>query len=216
MSLFELQAELQQENQANSRALQQVIQSIDRAMTPNELTSLTLDAVRQAFGWDYGSYWVKNNKENALRFAVESGSVSEEFRRITETATFREGEGLSGRTWKQRSIYFVEDLGTMTDCVRAPAARRSGVKSGVCFPITIKGEVVGTMDFFATRTLTLSKQRLEALENVSQLVSSRLVQLQEVEAQKENLANTQAMQQVIQSIDRAMTPNELTSLTFQA
>ena len=41
----------------------------------------------------------------------------------------------------------------MTDCVRAPVAQKVGVKSGVCFPIIVDGDVVGTMDFFATETL---------------------------------------------------------------
>ena len=59
----------------------------------------------------------------------------------------------------------------MTDCVRAPVAQRVGVKSGVCFPIIVGGEVVGTMDFFATETLTRAAQRLDALRNVGRLVS---------------------------------------------
>jgi len=63
--------------------------------------------------------------------------------------------GLSGRAWKARDLVFVEDLAEMTECARAPAARRAGVKSGVCLPIVVSGQVVGTMDFFASRTRNL-------------------------------------------------------------
>ena len=62
----------------------------------------------------------------------------------------------------------------MTDCVRAPAAQRAGVKSGVCLPIMVGGEVVGTMDFFATRTLTLAAGRADALRNAAFLLGQAL------------------------------------------
>ncbi len=67
----------------------------------------------------------------------------------------------------------------MTDCVRAPIAQKVGVKSGVCFPIIVDGEVVGTMDFFATETLHPSQQRLDALRNVGRLVSQAVERLAE-------------------------------------
>jgi hypothetical protein len=54
-----------------------------------------------------------------LRFQQESGSAGEEFRTVTLTASFAEGVGLSGRTWRARDLPFVRDIGEMTDCVRA-------------------------------------------------------------------------------------------------
>ena len=80
-----------------------------------------------------------------------------EFRKVTLAASFPEGVGLSGRAWKTRDLYFTKDIGEMTDCVRAPVAQRVGVKSGVCFPLIVEGEVIGTMDFFATETLDPSR-----------------------------------------------------------
>jgi methyl-accepting chemotaxis protein len=82
--------------------------------------------------------------------------------------------GLSGRAWKSRDLVFVAALGDLKDCVRAPAAQRAGVRSGVCFPVVVDGRVIGTMDFFATETLDLSPARAEALRNVGRLLSQRL------------------------------------------
>lgn len=42
---------------ANLAALGQVLSSLDGAATVEEATSRALAAVREAFGWDYGSYW---------------------------------------------------------------------------------------------------------------------------------------------------------------
>ena len=108
----------------------------------------------------------------ALHFVVESGSAGPEFRAVTLASSFREGVGLSGRAWRSRDLVFVADLGEMTDCVRAPVAQRVGVKSGVCFPVVVGGRVIGTMDFFATETLSTRRRAASTtLRQVGTLVS---------------------------------------------
>ncbi|MEV7974097.1 GAF domain-containing protein [Cellulomonas sp. NPDC089187] len=133
-----------------------------------------LDTVREEFGWEYGSYWAVDRQARVLRFVVESGSAGEEFRAVTLAASFAEGVGLAGRAWRSRDLVFVKDLGELSDCVRAPAAQRAGVRSGVCLPVIVGDEVVGTMDFFTTETIELSESRRGSLRNVVRLVSQRL------------------------------------------
>ncbi|WP_127500754.1 methyl-accepting chemotaxis protein [Actinoplanes solisilvae] len=145
-----------------------------------------LDAVRTAFHWAYGSYWQIDDDENVLRFRVESGEAGEEFKKVTLAATFAEGVGLSGRAWRARDLVFVRDIGQLTDCVRAPAAQRAGVRSGVCFPISSGDRIVGTMDFFTTEFVELSDSRMDALRNVQQLVSQRLDVVRGAEASAHN------------------------------
>jgi len=135
-----------------------------------------------------------DTKLNALKFAQESGSVNAEFRRATLEATFREGEGLSGRAWRNRDLFFVADIGDMKDCCRAPIAQRAGVKSGVCFPIVVDGNVLGTMDFFATETLNPTPERLEALRSVGRLTSAAIERIQK--NQREQLAAKELREKV--------------------
>ncbi|MGB9470355.1 MAG: methyl-accepting chemotaxis protein [Candidatus Acidiferrum sp.] len=158
------------ETSSNTEALNKVLAAISQATTVTEAAQASLQTVKDAFGWAYGSYWKVEARDNALRFMVESGSVNEEFRRVTTEAIFREGEGLSGRAWKSRDLYFVEDLADLKDCVRAPVARRAGVKSAIAFPVQMGGKLAGTMDFFSLET-QLSPQRMEALRNVGRIVS---------------------------------------------
>src|SRR5438105_1744915 len=100
-----------EEAQQNTQAVLEVVQAIGRATSAQEVVSAALGAVKSAFGWAYGSYWVIDPAETALRFSLESGTVTDEFRRVTQEARFREGEGLSGRAWKNRDLFFVQDLG---------------------------------------------------------------------------------------------------------
>jgi hypothetical protein len=167
-------------------AVTQVVTSIGAASDQRSALRAALDTVRAAFGWAYGSFWALDEEAQVLRFDVESGSAGDEFRKVTLAASFAEGVGLSGRAWRTRDLVFVEDLAEVTDCVRAPAARRAGVRSGVCFPIVVAGRVIGTMDFFATETIALSESRASALRNVQQLVSQRLEVLGRTRADTEN------------------------------
>lgn len=178
-------SELQNERNNNTEAVNQVLKNLTHVDSHNRAITATLDTVRSAFGWAYGSYWEVNPSENALRFSVESGTVTPEFAKVTQEASFREGVGLSGKTWQSRDLVFVKDLGTMQDCCRREPAQRAGVKSGVCFPIIIKGQVLGTMDFFSLEILDISKERLEALRAVGQLVSNALESIQKAEQEKQ-------------------------------
>ncbi|WP_299039046.1 GAF domain-containing protein [uncultured Pseudokineococcus sp.] len=155
------------------------------ATTTDEASAITtaLDTVRDAFGWAYGSFWAVDG--DVLRFAVESGSAGEEFRQVTRAATFAEGVGLAGRAWRARDMVFVRDLSQLTDCVRAPAAGRAGVRSGVCLPVLVDDRVVGTMDFFTTEVMDLSESRGSALRNVQQLLSQHLERMRRTHSDAE-------------------------------
>ena len=174
-------------------AVTNVVDALGHTTDSAKALRLALDAVRKAFGWAYGSYWEIDDNEGVLKFQMESGSAGDEFRKVTLAATFAEGVGLSGRAWRQRDLVFVRNIGDLTDCVRAPAATRAGVRSGVCFPIISLGRIVGTMDFFTTEFIELSESRASALRNVQQLVSQRLdiVRGAEISAQNaRDLLNT--------------------------
>ncbi|QEH31782.1 Methyl-accepting chemotaxis protein I [Aquisphaera giovannonii] len=165
------------EAEAGVRAMIEVTEAIIRAGTADEVARSVLDTVRRAFGWAYGSYWSVDAAEHVLAFAADSGRIDEEFQRHTRTARFREGEGLNGRAWRERDVVFVDDLGQLRDCSRAPLAARIGVRSAVALPIKVGGEVVGTMDFFALRALEISPARLNALRVIGQLASDKIANL---------------------------------------
>lgn len=159
---------------ANTGAVNQVLLALGRVSSAEEMLSAVLDVVRRAFGWAYGSFWKVDPAAGALVFSTESGSTDEEFRRVTRSAKFHEGEGLAGRAWRRRDLVVVDDLGELSDCCRAPVARRAGIVTAIAFPIVLNGQVVGTMDFMSTAKEKASEGRLDALRGVAQLVSTAL------------------------------------------
>ena len=169
--------------EADAAAANRVEAGVTAAATAADAVMVAIERVREEFGWAYGSFWRIDPEENVLRFAAESGDVGAEFRRVTLEASFAEGVGLSGRAWQTRDVFTTLDLGEMSDCVRAPIAQKVGVKSGVCFPITSHGQVIGTMDFFSLDTIELSERRLNVLRTVGRLVSAALERISVQEAE---------------------------------
>lgn len=196
--------ELQTEARQNSNAISDVIRAISSAETCDHAVRMALDAVRQSFNWNYGSFWRMSPGGTELRFEVESGTVSKEFRDVTLSSSFAKGVGLSGRAWSTRSLQFTPDIGEVRDCCRAPAAKRAGVRAGVCFPVILSGEVQGTMDFFSTQTFTLSKGRLDALQLVADLVSQTLGRIMDNERTKKRSAGLhEGVQEVLVVVEAA-------------
>ncbi|HEV2968355.1 MAG TPA: methyl-accepting chemotaxis protein, partial [Pirellulales bacterium] len=161
----------------NTRAVLQVVEALGRATTVAEAAKASLDTVRAAFGWAFASFWRLDSQEGCLKFDVESGSVNDEFRRITVESRFQEGVGLCGEAWKKRELVFVPDVTQRPGFNRAAAAERAGVKSAICFPIIVGGNIVGVMDFFAIGTVDPSQERLDALRGVGRLLSNMIERL---------------------------------------
>ena len=167
-------ARRQAEAEADTNASTAVLHAVSGASTAQDALAGALDTIRTGFGWAYGSYWAVDEKDRVLRFVQESGDAGAEFRRVTREATFAEGVGLAGRAWRSRDLVFVPDLAEVTDCVRAPVARAAGVQSGVCLPLVVDGQVLGTMDFFVLERVDLTPSRRAALQDTAYLIGQAL------------------------------------------
>jgi methyl-accepting chemotaxis protein len=195
---------------ADANAFNKTLAVLAAATTREEAIQKTLDAVRAEFGWAYGSFWAIDESDGLLHFNTESGDAGPEFRQVTLAATFAEGVGLSGRAWQSRDLFFTPDLGEMTDCVRAPVAQKVGVKSGLCFPVMIEGQVVGTMDFFMLETITPSAQRLDTLRNVGRLVSQAFSRITKETQEREQAAELAAKVEIVLDVVQSAVDGDFT------
>ena len=161
---------------ADAEAVSRMLQAISKTTTVQETAGAALEEVRRTFGWDYGTYWAIDEKDDLMKFVLESGSCPEEFRRATRESIFKEGQGLVGGCWKTRDMTVVPDMGR-TSTPRAPAALRAGVKTGVAIPLVSDGKVMGVIDFYVTKSIEISAERANALRTVSSLVSAALLKI---------------------------------------
>lgn len=162
----------------NRDVIGKIMSSMATVETASAAIESALNHVRQVFGWAYGSYWKVDKSLGVLKFQFESGSVSYDFKNITQSSTFKEGVGLNGKTWRSKDVFFVQNLADMQDCVRSPAARSAGVKSGICIPIIVNSEVIGTLDFFALKKLSMKDSDIESFRTIGNLISTAIEKLQ--------------------------------------
>jgi methyl-accepting chemotaxis protein len=165
------------EANSNTQAMVDTISAIIRAQTEADVIRATLETIRKEFDWSYASYWTVDPVESVLVFSQESGRVDDEFQRLTRTARFKEGEGLNGRSWRMRDLFHVADVGELSDCCRAPLARRAGIRSAIALPVMRDDHVVGTLDFFSTEESEMSQARLGALRTIGRLASDKYSRL---------------------------------------
>jgi methyl-accepting chemotaxis protein len=164
---------------ASAEAVNRVLRRINLAGTGADAGRGALEAVREAFDWDYGAFWTRTRDASELMLTHESGEASDGFRRATRSARFTRGTGVGGLAWATCELVVVDDLGSLADDPRAGAAREAGIRAGVCFPLLSRGEVVGAIEVWSRRPVSLSPLRLDALRSVSSAVSSTLERLED-------------------------------------
>ena len=160
----------------NYEAITRMFRAIAKTRTVAEAARAAVDEVRDAFGYAYGTYWEIDKHAKRMKFVLEAGSIPEEFRRATRESTFAEGEGIIGGCWKSRDLILIPDMGAAS-AVRAPVARRCGVKSGIATPLLADDLAVGVMDFYSLHTVTLTEDRVQCLRTVGALASATLIKL---------------------------------------
>jgi hypothetical protein len=114
----------QYESAVNLQGLSKVVEALQGVTSADAAARAALDAIRETWNWDHGSFWKVDPAENVIRCALDCGSVHEEFRRAMLEGVIREGEGVAGRAWKTRDLVYVPDLGQVQDSCAAVAARR--------------------------------------------------------------------------------------------
>ena len=118
---------------------------------PVEVYEAVLEAVGRSLGWRLGAVWELESEAGRLRCVCtwRAGERTDEFQELSESLTLGPGEGLPGRVLASGEPVWLTDAPEDANFPRAPAARRTGLHVGFCFPLRSARGVVGVMEFFA-------------------------------------------------------------------
>lgn len=118
----------------------------------NEAAPRILQAVCEGLGWEMGALWGVDRGANALR-CVETWHAPDaevgEFEAQTRRRTLTQGEGLPGRVWAAGRPAWIEDVTTDENFPRAAVAEKEGLHGAFAFPVMLRGEVLGVIEFFS-------------------------------------------------------------------
>ncbi len=138
--------------QLHQAAQYATVRVLAEAATLAEATPRLLQAVCESLHWEFGAVWSPDAQANVLR-CVETWHSSEipftEFDAISKKTRFPPGVGLPGRVWQSGEPAWIPDVTRDSNFPRAPYAAKEGLHGAFGFPILLKDEVVGVMEFFS-------------------------------------------------------------------
>jgi PAS domain S-box-containing protein len=139
------------------------------ANTFAEAAPKILEAICETLGWEYGGFWRVDQAADVLRcieiWTPPSAPLSE-FSTVSRETAFPRGIGLPGRVWARAEPVWIPDVVHDTNFPRAPVAAREGLHAAFGFPILLRGEVLGVMEFFTREIRPPDDELLSMLTSV--------------------------------------------------
>jgi PAS domain S-box-containing protein len=120
--------------------------------TLKDAAARILEAICQHLGWQVGALWCVDPQLVALScaeiFHLPTAEIPQ-FESISRQRTFARGEGLPGRVWASGRATWIPDVVEDPNFPRAQVAQREGLHSAFGFPLLVRGEVLGVVEFFS-------------------------------------------------------------------
>ena len=117
-----------------------------------EAASGILQAICESLGWEFGALWTIDRNASALRctdtWHPPAGEFTE-FESLSKRSTFSQGVGLPGRVWDDGKPAWIPDVARDANFPRASTAASAGLHAAFGFPILLRGEVLGVLEFFS-------------------------------------------------------------------
>jgi signal transduction histidine kinase/integral membrane sensor domain MASE1/CheY-like chemotaxis protein len=172
-----------------------VTQVLAEARTLDEAAPGILKAVCESLGWDVGILWTVDAAAGRLGYvaswhvpSVDTGPFEE----LSRTIVFAPGVGLPGRVWSGARPYSIEDVVVDPNFPRMPAALELGLHGAVGFPILLRDEVVGVIEFFSREIKRPDADLVQMFATVGGQVGQFLDRERSAEARAGLLAREQA------------------------
>jgi PAS domain S-box-containing protein len=138
------------------------------ATTPGEAAPRMLRAICESTGWQIGAIWNIDPQTHTLHCANvwhPPGTAALKFEALTRQRVFLPGEGLPGRVLQSGETHWITDITVDDNFPRTDAATEEGLRSAFGFPVLLRGEVIGVLEFF-------SRQRRERDDEQIRMMSA--------------------------------------------
>ena len=181
-----------------------VSRTLAEASTLEEATPGIFQALCEKGGWEMGAIWDVDRTANELQCAEvwrHPHAVLPEFERVTRQFRFAPGVGLPGRVWASGEAAWIAELGKDPNFPRGAAAAQAGLQAGVCFPIKIGDEVLGTIECFSRRVRYPDDNFLQMLAGIGRQLGQFLERTRADEARARLAAIVESSADAILSVN---------------
>ncbi|MDD4894922.1 MAG: GAF and ANTAR domain-containing protein [Candidatus Omnitrophica bacterium] len=171
-------------------ALTKISKAIASDIYLEDVLNLIVSVTAEMLGFNICSLMLIDGKKNKLVIRA-SQSISEEY---NEKPPLGIGEGVAGMAVKENRHIAVKDVTNEKEYKHKDIAKKEGLCSLLCVPMTVKGKAIGVIncytsqphDFSATEInilVSIANQAAVAIENAELIVKSKVIQ-EELEIRK--------------------------------
>jgi signal transduction protein with GAF and PtsI domain len=171
----------------------EALSKISRAITSDlyfeDILKLIVSVTAQAMGSNLCSLMLLNDKNELVIRATQT--VSESY---TKKTPIKLGEGVSGKVALQNKPIAIYDVQKEKDYKYKDIAKKEGISSFLCVPLSVKGKVIGVINLYTSEPHKFTKNEINVLssvasqaalviENTELLVKTKVIQ-EELESRK--------------------------------
>ncbi len=113
-----------------------------------------LEIIGRGLDWEFGAAWMLDRTTKSLRCSeiwTASPPAFADFAETTRNSVFVAGEELPGGVLSARKPQVTSDVSRDNAVRRRAEAASAGLGGGVGFPLMVRSEVLGVVEFFSTR-----------------------------------------------------------------
>jgi PAS domain S-box-containing protein len=171
-------------------ARNEVIKALAVCGTLREASERILESICKCLDWDFGAFWEVEGEPKVLRCLTlwrSDEGQTQEFIEAIQNKSYGMGEEFPGHIWKLGRAVWRPNADVETSFVfpRAPIAARCGLRGAFGFPVLVRDEVVGVVEFFSRQIREPDKSLLEMVSALGQQIGQFIRRKQAEEGLRE-------------------------------
>jgi GAF domain-containing protein len=173
------------------RALLKISQAVANELCLEDILRLVVEVTAEVMGSNICSILLVDNNTGEL-VTRATQSICEEY---NAKPPLRFGEGIAGKVAQTNKYIVVKDVTREPEYKYHSLAKRAGLVSLLCMPLSIKGRVIGVLNCYTSRAHDFSETQINIL---SSIVAQAAVAIENAEL----LAQSRAAQEKLESRKR--------------
>jgi PAS domain S-box-containing protein len=216
--ILECNRDISQRKQAAKRLAieHQVTLMLAESETPEAAWGKILEIIGTGLEWDAGAFWLVNKQSQILECQTTwQDRAKDDLACREERATLARGIGLPGRVWQNEEPIWIPDVVKESSTLQLSTAGADRVHAAFAFPIKLRSEVLGVIEFLSTEVRQADRDVLKTVRAVGGEIG-QFVERMRAEAalrqSEEDLRNqAQELEQQLLASGRLVAVGELTA-----